>query len=76
MQHKEYQPHNEGDMDESSGHVKCEKSKQPKNNQNCGNYPKHVFISLRLRARTSATSFFQAALMRLRVRKNIARTRD
>jgi hypothetical protein len=62
-------------MDESGGHVKCEKSKQPKNNQDCGDYPKHLFISLLLRAGTSATSFFQGALMPFRVRKNIARKR-
>ena len=62
-------------MDESGGHVKCEKSKQPKNNQDCGDYPKHLFISLRLRAGTAATSFFQGALMPFRVRKNIARKR-
>jgi hypothetical protein len=62
-------------MDESGGHVKCEKSKQPKNNQDCGDYPKHLFISLLLRAGTSATSFFHGALMPFRVRKNIARKR-
>jgi hypothetical protein len=62
-------------MDESSSHVKCEKPKQPKNNQDCGDYPKHLFISLCLRAGTSATPFFQDALMPFRMRKNIARKR-
>jgi hypothetical protein len=75
MQDKQYQAHNQDKVDESSSHVKCEKSKQPKNNQNCGDYPKHVFISLRLRVRTSAALFFQAALMPFRVRKKIVRTR-
>ncbi len=29
-------------MNKSGGHVKCKKSSQPKNNQNCGDYRKHV----------------------------------
>ena len=52
-------------MNESDGYVKCEKSKQPKNDQNCGDYPKHVFISLLLSAGTSAISFLQGALVEL-----------
>jgi hypothetical protein len=60
-------------VDETGGYVKCEKSKQPKNNQSCGDYPKHVFFSLLLRARTSAILFFQIILV-LRVRENIAQT--
>jgi hypothetical protein len=32
-------------VDEGGGDVKREKPKQPKDNQNCGNYSKHVFIS-------------------------------
>jgi hypothetical protein len=59
-------------VNESGGYVKREKPKQPKNNQNCGDYPKHVFISLLLSARTSAISFFRNALMPLRVRENTA----
>jgi hypothetical protein len=58
-------------VNESTGYVKCEKSKQPKNNQNCGDYRKHVFISFLLSARTSAISFFRIALMSLRVRENL-----
>jgi hypothetical protein len=61
-------------VNESGGYVKCEKSKQPKNNQNCGDYPKHVFITLLLSAKTSAISFFRTALMPLRVQENTAQT--
>jgi hypothetical protein len=61
MQHKQYQTDNQGNVNEGAGDVKCEKSKQPKYNQNCGDYPKHVFISLFLSARTSAIVHFQTA---------------
>jgi hypothetical protein len=54
--------------------MKCEKSEQPENDQNGGDYSKHFFISLRFSARASAIFFFQAALMPLRVRKNAAQT--
>jgi hypothetical protein len=50
MQHKQYQSHNQGDMNEGGGYVKCEKPEQPKNDQNCGYHPKH-FLSPRRRAR-------------------------
>jgi hypothetical protein len=50
MQHKEYQGHNKCNVNESDGYMKCEKSKQPKTNQNCGEYPEHDFISLLLSA--------------------------
>jgi hypothetical protein len=59
-------------MNESGGYVKCEKSQQPKNDQNCGDYPKHIFISLIQSGRTSAVLFFPAALMPLCVRENSA----
>jgi hypothetical protein len=36
MQHKQYQAHDENNVNESGRYVKCEKSKQPKNNQNGG----------------------------------------
>jgi hypothetical protein len=36
MQHQQYQADNQGCMDERGGYVKCEKSQQPKNNQNSG----------------------------------------
>jgi hypothetical protein len=45
MQNKQNQADQQGDVNESGGYVKCKKSKQPKNDQNCGDYPKHVFIS-------------------------------
>jgi len=46
VQHKQYQPHYQSNVDETGGHVKCEKSEQPENNQNRGEHPKHVFLSL------------------------------
>jgi hypothetical protein len=55
MQHQQYQANNQGCMDERGGYVKCEKSQQPKNNQNSGDYSKHVFIScffVEVRSRT------------------------
>jgi hypothetical protein len=36
MEEEEHYTHDEDDVNECSGEVKCEKSKQPKNNQNCG----------------------------------------
>jgi hypothetical protein len=45
MQQEQYQTDNQHNVDESAGYVECEKSEQPKNNQNCGDYSKHVFIS-------------------------------
>jgi hypothetical protein len=45
MQDKEYQSHNQDNVNKSGGHVKCEEPEQPKNDQNCGEHPKHVFIS-------------------------------
>jgi len=53
MQHEQYQTDNQHNVDESAGYVECEKSEQPKNNQHCGNYTKHVFISLLLSASLS-----------------------
>jgi hypothetical protein len=60
MQHEQYQAHNQSHVNESGRYVKREKSKQPKNNQNCCNYPKHVFISLLLGARKALSSFSRA----------------
>jgi hypothetical protein len=50
-------------VDESGSYVEREKSEQPKNNQNCGDDPKHVFISLMLSEATSTISFFRKARM-------------
>jgi hypothetical protein len=36
MEDEQYETHNEGDVNESTGNVECEKSQQPKNNENCG----------------------------------------
>jgi hypothetical protein len=72
MQDKQYQAYNQGTVNESGGNMECEKSEQPKNDQYGGDYSKHFFISLRLTARASAISFFQTALMPLRVQENAA----
>jgi hypothetical protein len=70
MQHKQYQTYDQDNVNESGGYVKSEKSKQPKHDQNCGEYPKHVFISLHLSTRTSAISFLPSALVPSCVREN------
>jgi hypothetical protein len=44
MEHQEHYSHNECDVDESTGDVKSEKPKQPKNDQDRCDYPKHVFV--------------------------------
>jgi len=36
MEHEEHYAHEEDDVNESRRNVKCKKSKQPKNDQNCG----------------------------------------
>ena len=51
--------------------MKCEESKQPKNDQNSGDYPKHVFISLFLSARAPAFMFLPTAVMLIRARETI-----
>jgi hypothetical protein len=61
MQHEQYQAYHQGNVDEGAGYVKCEKPKQPKNDQDCGDYPKHVVISLLLNARTAAIMCVQIA---------------
>jgi hypothetical protein len=52
MQQKHNQTHDESNVDQSTGYVKREKPKQPKYNQNCGNYPQH-FVSSLVRNRAS-----------------------
>jgi hypothetical protein len=49
MQHKQDQTYDQRDVNECGGYMKCEKPEQPKNDQDCGNYPKHILISLFLR---------------------------
>jgi len=41
MQDEEHQADTENDVKQSSSNVKCEKTKQPKNQQDHGNYSKH-----------------------------------
>jgi len=36
MKDEQHETYDEGNVNEPSGNVKCEKSQQPKNNQNCG----------------------------------------
>jgi hypothetical protein len=55
MQQKQNQADDQNNVDEPGRDVKCEKSEKPKNDQNCGDYPKHVFISLCPDAKTSAS---------------------
>jgi hypothetical protein len=45
MYGQKHDPHNQDDVDESRCNVKRKKSQQPKNDQNCREYPKHVFYS-------------------------------
>ena len=48
MQNEKDQTHDQKDVDESRAYVKCQKPKQPENNQNHRDYSKHVFVSLSL----------------------------
>lgn len=52
-------------MDESARYMKREKSKQPKNDQNYGDYPKHGFISLQWSASTLLVPFCRTVRMPL-----------
>jgi hypothetical protein len=63
VQDKQDQAYNKGNMNETGGYAKREISKQPKNNQNCCDYSKHIFISTRLNARITAILFPHTALM-------------
>src|ERR1700685_23756 len=42
------------DVDEAGGNMKCEKEEEPENDEDCGDNPKHVFISLLPGAAASA----------------------
>jgi hypothetical protein len=57
-------------VNESGGYMKSEEAKQPKNNQNCSDYPKHVLISLFLSAGTPAVMFPPTSVMLIHVREN------
>jgi hypothetical protein len=45
MYGQKHDSHNQDEVDESRSNVKRKKSEQPKNDQNCSEYPKHVFDS-------------------------------
>jgi hypothetical protein len=45
MYGQKHDPDNQDDVDESRCNVKRKKPQQPKNDQNCREYPKHVFNS-------------------------------
>jgi hypothetical protein len=45
MYGQKHDPHNQDDVDESCCNVKRKKSQQPENDQNCGEYPEHIFNS-------------------------------
>jgi hypothetical protein len=64
------QADNQCHVNESGSYVKCEVSKQPKNDQNCGDYPKHVFISLFPSARTPAIMFPPTPVILIRAQGN------
>jgi hypothetical protein len=51
MENKQYKTYNQDDVNKRGGYVECEKAQQPKNDQNGGDNPKHVVISLRSSAR-------------------------
>ena len=55
MQQEQSQADNQDEVNESADYVKREKTQQRKNDQNCGDYPQHVLVSLCRGARTSTT---------------------
>lgn len=59
MEDEQDEADDEDDVDETGGYVECEKAEQPKNDENCGDDPKHVFISLFPSARKSAFWLFR-----------------
>jgi hypothetical protein len=60
MEGEEHETYDEYDVDETSGDVKGEKPKQPKNDQYRCDYPKHVFNSFYLGARAKQRVFCRA----------------
>jgi hypothetical protein len=46
VQYEQYKTDNQSNMNESSGYMKREKSQQPKNNQDCGDNPKHFYLPI------------------------------
>jgi len=50
MHRKHDEAHDERNVNQAAGYVKREKPKQPKNNQNCSEYPQHdLFLPLIIR---------------------------
>ena len=45
MENQQDQADNQQDVDEAGANVKCEKAKQPENNQNQGDKSEHSFVS-------------------------------
>jgi hypothetical protein len=45
MENEQDQADNQQDVDEAGTNVKCEKAKQPENNQNQGDQSEHGFVS-------------------------------
>ena len=76
MENEKHDTHEKHDVNESSGDVKREKPEQPKNDQDCGDYSKHFFISIFPSKKTSAISFFRIALMLRRARENCRQTQS
>jgi hypothetical protein len=72
MQHQQDQTDDQHNVDEAGGYVKCEKSEQPENDEDRGDYPKHFFISLPPDGGTSATFKWRGSRMIEAVRKNRA----
>jgi hypothetical protein len=54
MKQEQNQADDQDNVNETRRYVKCEKSEQPEDDQNCGEYPKHFFISLLPGVRSSA----------------------
>ncbi|MGB8839179.1 MAG: hypothetical protein WCC67_20700, partial [Candidatus Acidiferrales bacterium] len=63
MHHEQNEAQHEGDVNKSGRYVESEKSKQPKNNQNCGDNLKHVFTSLMRNCTNSMSLSFRMARM-------------
>jgi hypothetical protein len=42
MQHEQDQTYDQDDVNEAGGYVKCKEPKQPENDQDCGDEPKHA----------------------------------
>jgi hypothetical protein len=76
MQQEQNQADHQDDVDQACGYVKREKPKQPENDEDCGDYPKHVFISWLPGAGTSAMLRLRTALMLAAARKQTARDRE